>query len=106
MKKSYGNISWIQDVMRGSATVGGQPIRERVAPMVEKGERITRLGRELATESVGLLRDLVQERPMLVFGVMSATALLLARFASARALGTAATVGLQAARMARGDANP
>jgi hypothetical protein len=76
-----------------------------MAPMVEKGERIRRLGQEIATEGVGVLRDLIHERPMVVFGVIGATALLLVRFASARALGTAATIGIQAAQMTGGKAS-
>jgi hypothetical protein len=76
-----------------------------MAPMVEKGERIRRLGQEIATEGVGVLRDLIHERPMVVFGVIGATELLLVRFASARALGTAATIGIQAAQMTGGNAD-
>ena len=52
---------------------------------------------EVAKEGVALLRDLVHERPIVVFSVVSATALLLARFASARTLGTAAAIGAHVA---------
>jgi hypothetical protein len=85
--------------VRGLTSVGGMPIGERVAPMVEKSQRINRLGREVGKEAVALLRDLVHERPLVVFGVVGATALLLARFASARTLGRAAAIGVQMANM-------
>jgi hypothetical protein len=100
MESKQESISWIRDAMHGSAAIGGSPIRERVAPLVAKGRCITRLGQEIATEGVGILRDLVHERPLVVFSVVGATALLLLRFGSFRALGTAATIGIQAANMA------
>jgi hypothetical protein len=99
------NVSWFQDTIEAMTTVGGTPIRERVAPMVEKGQQMTRLGQDIASEGVGLLRDLVHERPIFVFSVVVATALLLARFASVRALGTAAAIGVQAAKLAADDSN-
>jgi hypothetical protein len=99
MEASQPNISRISDSIRELTTVGGMPIRDRMAPMVEKTQRINRLGREVASEGVALLRDLVHERPMVVFGVVGAAALLLARFASARTLGRAAAIGVQVANL-------
>jgi hypothetical protein len=99
MEGNRRNISWISDSIRELASVGGLPIRERVAPMVEKSQRIKRLGQEVAKEGVALLRDLVHERPIVVFSVVGATALLLARFASARTLGTAAAIGAHVANL-------
>ena len=50
-------------------------------------------------EGTSLLRDLVQERPILVFGVVATTALLLGRFASARILATVASIGVEAGKL-------
>jgi hypothetical protein len=94
------NVSWFRDTIEEMTTVGGKPIRERLAPMVEKGQHMKRLGQDIASEGVGLLRDLVHERPIIVFSVVAATGLLLARFASARGLATAASIGVQAANLA------
>ncbi|MET0168630.1 MAG: hypothetical protein ABW318_27000, partial [Vicinamibacterales bacterium] len=99
MKEMQESIGWIQDAARGSATVGGTPIRQRVSPIVEKAQRMKDLGQEIATDGLGLLRDLVHERPMIVFSVVGATAFLLARFASIRGLASAASIGVQAAQL-------
>jgi hypothetical protein len=99
MDGNQRTISQISDSIRELTFIGGVPIRDRVAPMVDKGRRINRLGREVAREGVALLRDLVHERPIVVFGVFGATALLLARFASARTLGRAAAIGVQVANL-------
>ena len=58
-----------------------------------------RLAKEVMKEGTSLLRDLVQERPILVFGVVATTALLLGRFASARALATVASIGVEAGKL-------
>ena len=99
MDESQNSIAWIRDAMRGSATVGGTPIRQRVDPMVEKAKRVRRLGQEIATDSLALLRDLIHEQPIIVFSVLGATAFLLARIASFRALATATTIGVQGAQL-------
>jgi hypothetical protein len=51
--------------MRGLATAGGTPIRQRVDPMVEKAKRIRRLGQEIAMDGLSLLRDLIHEQQLL-----------------------------------------
>jgi hypothetical protein len=99
MDKSQNSIAWIRDAMRGSATVGGTPIRQRVDPMVEKAKGVRRLGQEIATDGLALLRDLIHEQPIIVFGVVGAAAFLLARTASFRTLATAATIGVQGAQL-------
>jgi hypothetical protein len=98
--KRNDHVSWFRDTIEEMATVGGTPIRERLAPMVEKGQHMRRLGQDIASEGVGLLRDLIHERPIIVFSVVAAASLLLARFASPRALVTAASIGVQAANLA------
>ena len=72
---------------------------ERVDPIVEKAKSIRRLGHEIATDGLTLLRDLVHERPIIVFSVVGATAFLLARIVSFRALATVATIGVQGAQL-------
>ena len=67
--------------------------------MAEKARTIRRLAKEVMKDGTGLLRDLVQERPILVFGVVATTALLLGRFASARALATVASIGVEAGKL-------
>jgi hypothetical protein len=99
MDEPQNNIAWIKDAMRGSATLAGTPIRERVDPIVEKAKSIRRLGHEIATDGLTLLRDLVHERPIIVFSVVGATAFLLARIVSFRALATVATIGVQGAQL-------
>jgi hypothetical protein len=63
MEEPQNSIAWITDAMRGSATLGGTPIRQRVDPIVEKAKGVRRLGREIAADGLTLLRDLVHERP-------------------------------------------
>jgi hypothetical protein len=99
MEEPQNSIAWIRDAMRGSATLGGTPIRQRVDPIVEKAKGVRRLGREIAADGLTLLRDLVHERPIIVFSVVGATAFLLARIASFRTLATAATIGIQGAQL-------
>ena len=67
--------------------------------MADKARTIRQLAREVMKDGTGLLRDLVHERPMLVFGVVTTTALLLGRFASARMLATAASIGAEAGKL-------
>jgi len=67
--------------------------------MADKARTIRRLAKEVMKDGTGLLRDLVQERPILVFGVVATTALLLGRFASARILATVASIGVEAGKL-------
>jgi hypothetical protein len=92
-------IAWIRDATHGTALVGGLPIGKRVAPLADRARTIRHLAQEVMKDGTGLLRDLVQERPMLVFGVVAMTALLLGRFASARTLATAASIGVEAGKL-------
>jgi hypothetical protein len=87
------SILWIRDAARGVALVGGVPIWQRMDPIVDKARSVRDLGREILTDGTSLLRDLVRERPLIVVGAVGFTAVLLARFASARALTAAATIG-------------
>jgi hypothetical protein len=92
-------IAWIRNATDGTALVGDRPISHRVAPMADKARTIRRLAKEVMKDGTGLLRDLVQERPILVFGVVATTALLLGRFASARTLATVASIGVEAGKL-------
>jgi hypothetical protein len=97
--ESGSTIAWIRDATHGAALVGGVPIGQRVAPLADRARAIRHLAQEVMKDGSGLLRDLVQERPMLVFGVVAMTALLLGRFASARTLATAASIGVEAGKL-------
>jgi hypothetical protein len=99
MREPQSSIAWVRDATYGTALVGDVPISKRVAPIADKARTIRRLAGEVLKDGTGLLRDLVHERPMLVFGVVTMTALLLGRFASARTLATAATIGVEAAKL-------
>jgi hypothetical protein len=83
------------DATRGEALVGDRSLRKRMAPITDNARAIRRLGQEIVADGTGLLRDLVHERPTIVFSVVGVAALLLARFASVRTLTTAATLGAQ-----------
>jgi hypothetical protein len=104
MREPQSTIAWVRDATHGTALVGDVPISQRVAPMADKARTIRRLAQEVMKDGTGLLRDLVHERPMLVFGVVTMTALLLGRFASARTLATAASIGVEAGRLGNLDA--
>jgi hypothetical protein len=93
------SIAWVRDATHGTALVGDVPISQRVAPMADKTRTIRRLAQEVMKDGTGLLRDLVHERPMLVFGVVTMTALLVGRFASARTLATAVSIGAEAGKV-------
>jgi hypothetical protein len=67
--------------------------------MADKARTIRRLAREVMKDGTGLLRDLVHERPMLVFGVVTMTALLVGRFASPRTVATAVSIGVEAGKV-------
>jgi hypothetical protein len=99
MNEPQSTIAWVRDATHGTALVGDVPIRQRVAPMADKARTIRQLAQELMKDGTGLLRDLVHERPMLVFGVVTTTALLLGRFASARMIATAASIGVEAGKL-------
>jgi hypothetical protein len=98
--ESQSAIAWIRDATHGTALVGDLPIGQRVALMADRARTIRRLAQEVMKDGTGLLRDLVQERPMLVVSVVAMTALLLGRFASARTLATAASIGVEAGKLA------
>jgi hypothetical protein len=98
-RESQSTIGWLRDATRGTVVIGGLPIGKRVAPLADRARTIRHLAQEVMKDGTGLLRDLVQERPMLVFGVVAMTALLLGRFASARTLATAASIGVEAGKL-------
>ena len=97
--ESQSTIAWVRDATHGTALLADAPISQRVAPIADKARTIGRLAQEVMEEGTGLLRDLVHERPMLVFGFVAMTALLLGRFASARTLATAASIGVEAGKL-------
>lgn len=99
MNEPQSNIEWLRDATHGTALVGDVPIRQRVAPIANKTRTIRRLAGEVMSDGSGLLRDLVHERPMLVLGAIAVTAVLLGRFASARALAAAASLGVEAGKL-------
>jgi hypothetical protein len=92
-------IAWIRDATHGTALVGGLPIGKRVAPLADRARTIRHLSREVMKDGTGLLRDLVHERPILVFSTVAMSALLLGRFASARTLATVASIGVEAGKL-------
>jgi len=61
----------------------------------------SRTGRNASDPSsfIGEALNLSFNRPILVFGVVATTALLLGRFASARALATVASIGVEAGKL-------
>jgi hypothetical protein len=99
MNELQSNIAWLRDATHGTARIGDVPIRQRVRPIADKTRTIRRLAREVMNDGTGLLRDLVHERPMLVFGAIAMTAAVLGRFASARTLAAAASLGVEASKL-------
>ena len=97
--QSQSTIAWIRDATHGSALIGDVPISQRVRPMADKAKTIRGLAQEVMKDGTGLLRDFVHERPMIVFGVATMAALLIGRFASARTLATAASIGMDVGKL-------
>jgi hypothetical protein len=95
MATTQGGLAWLVDAAQGEALVGDRSLRKRMAPIADNARIIRRLAQEIVADGAGLVRDLVHERPTIVFSIVGVATLLLARFVSVRTLATAATLGAQ-----------